>query len=189
MATRTNLYGKTQILRGDMTSHGGVVLSGSATSNWYGTPIARKGDDVYCPKCVPHFFKISEGLSNFTDRGLEMAGAGHLTTCGATLIAQTASTSLMGAAIAARGGIPAEHGMTFDRYFLVKDKKTGQGKPHVPYKITLDNGDFIEGVTDANGHTRKVYSDQAITAKLEAPYYGDNDSTAHPTHGSDACGC
>ncbi|CAN5216326.1 PAAR domain-containing protein [soil metagenome] len=189
MAARSNLYGRAQALKGDMTSHGGVVLSGSATSNWYGIPIARKGDGVYCPKCKPHFFKIEEGLSNCIDRGAEMAGEGHLTTCGAKLIAQTAPPSLMGAAIAASGGKPADHGITFDRFFLVKDKATGKGKPDIPYKITLGNGDVIEGVTDASGHTQKVYSDKATTAKLEAPYYGNDNSTAHPAHGSDACGC
>ena len=189
MAKRTNLYGKSQILKGDTTSHGGVVLTGSATFNWHGIPIARKGDDVHCPQCAPHFFKISEGFSNCTDRGLQMAGEGHLTTCGATLIAQTAPASLVGAAIAANGGIPADHGFAFDRFFLVKDKGTGRGKPSVPYRITLGNGDVIEGMTDANGHTKKVYSNQMTTAKLEAPYHGNDNSALDPTHGPDACGC
>lgn len=189
MAERTNLYGKSQILQGDTTSHGGVVLSGSTTSSWHGIPIARKGDDVHCPRCAPHFFKISEGFLNCTDRGLQMAGEGHLTTCGAALIARTASTSAIGAAIAAHGGIPADHGIGFDRFFLIKDKQTGRGKPNVPYRITLGNGDVIEGMTDAKGHTQKVYSNQATTARLEAPCHGNDDSALDPAYGPDACGC
>lgn len=189
MTARKNIHGQAQILKGDTTSHGGVVLSGSATSSWYGIPIVRKGDDVYCPRCTPHFFKVSEGLSNCTDRGLEMAAAGHSTSCGATLIAQTAPISLIGTAIAASGGIPAEQGVSFDRFFLVKDKRTKKGKPNVPYRITLDNGDVIEGMTDVNGHTKKVYSDQITTAKLEAPYYGNDNSALDPTYGPDACCC
>jgi uncharacterized Zn-binding protein involved in type VI secretion len=87
MAARANLYRHSQIIVGDTTTHGGVVLSGSATSSWYGIAIARMGDKVYCPKCKPHFFEIAEGLNNCTDHGKPMAGEGHLTTCGAALIA------------------------------------------------------------------------------------------------------
>ena len=38
------------ILVGDPTSHGGVVLTGSAIASVAGKPIARLGDQVSCPK-------------------------------------------------------------------------------------------------------------------------------------------
>ena len=93
MKTRFNIYGKSQVLMGDKTSHGGVVISGSATNSWHGIPVARKTDRVYCPKCKPHFFVIAEGLESCrdTDAALPMAIEGHLTTCGAMLIAEAAN--------------------------------------------------------------------------------------------------
>jgi uncharacterized Zn-binding protein involved in type VI secretion len=129
-----------------MTSHGGVVLSDSATSNWYGIPIARKGDGVYCPKCKPHFFKIEEGLSNSIDHGAEMAGEGHLTTCGAKLIAQAAPFSLFSAAkyfIDGKG---------FDDRYVLKDA-SGQPMPNTYYASQKEGNELEYGTTDEAGHT------------------------------------
>jgi len=94
-AMRANLFGKSQILVGDKTSHGGVVISGSATNSCNGIPVARKGDKVTCPKCAPHLFEIAEGLDNCrdSDANLPLAVEGHKTTCGAVLIAESAPAS------------------------------------------------------------------------------------------------
>lgn len=97
---RANLYGKSQIIVGDTTSHGGVVLTGSPTNTWHGIPIARKGDVVSCPKCAPFKFQIAEGLENCTDTdaALPIAVEGHKTTCGAILMAEAAPAAAVLAA-------------------------------------------------------------------------------------------
>ncbi|HUD33118.1 MAG TPA: PAAR domain-containing protein [Variovorax sp.] len=64
---RSNLFGRSQIVIWDTTSHGGVVISASRTNTWHGKGVVRKGDAVYCPKCPPHFFEVSEGLEHCTD--------------------------------------------------------------------------------------------------------------------------
>lgn len=69
---RLNLFGRSQILLGDMTSHGGVVVSGSPTNTWHGVAVARMKDVVWCPRCPPHLFEIAEGLANFTDGGIHI---------------------------------------------------------------------------------------------------------------------
>ena len=87
MSSRPLIQGRAQILVGDTTSHGGVVISGSPTTTAQGRPIARVGDMVTCPLCKPHVFPIVEGLSMFTDNYMAVALQGHKTACGATLIA------------------------------------------------------------------------------------------------------
>jgi len=44
---------------------------------------------VTCPRCEPHVFVIAERLENCQDRGVPVAVEGHVTTCGAKLIASS----------------------------------------------------------------------------------------------------
>lgn len=151
MATRFNLYGKSQIIMGDATSHGGVVVSGSPTNSWHGTPIVRKGDKVYCPKCRPHFFEVAEGLMNCTDTNarLPMATEGHLTTCGAVLIAESAPQSLLQRALCFinRTG--------FDDRYVLRDS-IGRPMSNAYYGVRKSEGDIEYGITDDAGHTHIV---------------------------------
>lgn len=86
MPSRQLVEGRAQILIGDTTSHGGVVISGSPTTTVEGRPIARVGDMVTCPLCKPHVFPIVEGSAMFTDNHMAVALHGHKTACGATLL-------------------------------------------------------------------------------------------------------
>jgi uncharacterized Zn-binding protein involved in type VI secretion len=90
--TRATINGRRQIVVGDTTTHGGQVISGSPSSTWSnaGIPIARKGDKVTCPKCDPHIFVIAEGCEQSLDFGAPIALEGHVTSCGAVLIAKPA---------------------------------------------------------------------------------------------------
>lgn len=90
MPSRPLIQGRAQILLGDTTSHGGVVISGSPTTTVEGRPIARVGDLVTCPLCKPHTFQIVEGLSMLTDNYMAVALHGHKIECGAALIASAA---------------------------------------------------------------------------------------------------
>ncbi|MDR5744453.1 PAAR domain-containing protein [Caballeronia sp. LZ029] len=89
---RATMNGSAQIVVGDTTSHGGRVISGSPSSTWSRAeiPIARKGDKVTCPKCAPHLFEIAQGHEGSLDFGAPVALEGHVTTCGAVLIARLA---------------------------------------------------------------------------------------------------
>jgi uncharacterized Zn-binding protein involved in type VI secretion len=83
---RMELHGKRRIRVGDVTTHGGVVVTGSATLTEEGIPVSRKGDTVTCPLCKPHVFVIAEGDDACLDHGIPMAAEGHRTTCGAKLV-------------------------------------------------------------------------------------------------------
>lgn len=191
---RSNLFGRSQIVIWDTTSHGGVVISASRTNTWHGKGVVRKGDAVYCPKCPPHFFEVSEGLEHCTDTNARspLATEGHLTGCGAKLIAQQAPLDLKIAAIHKKSERPVDHGFAYDVFFLIKDAITKKPTANLSYKITLANGEEAVGITDNDGHTKKVYSDIATTATLEAPYYGNpisSDCNTDTSFGNGACRC
>ncbi|CAN5379697.1 PAAR domain-containing protein [soil metagenome] len=78
---------KSVVCVGDDTSHGGKVVSGSASSTIAGRPIARLGDRVTCPKCKPHHFVIASASSNHRVDGSLVARDGDSASCGAVLIA------------------------------------------------------------------------------------------------------
>lgn len=201
-----------EIIRlGDPTSHGGKVLEGSPTDICHGKPIAYVGHKVSCPKCKGTF-AITEGALTTTFYGKGVALAGMKTACGATLIATqftdtveyghgaaSAATSRADAAAnsaaslavgsaAKKAAVPlAESAAKFDLFFLVKNEKTGAVLADTPYKITLEDGTEVQGVTDHAGHTQKVCADSPQKATIKVPYYDhcDTDSASR----SDACGC
>lgn len=79
--------GRPFILVGDRTSHGGVVVKGSAVSTVDGKPIARVGDEVTCPKRGHRGTTvISTGDPTCMIDGAPAARHGDMTACGATLL-------------------------------------------------------------------------------------------------------
>jgi uncharacterized Zn-binding protein involved in type VI secretion len=72
---------------GDMTNHGGEVVTASDVMRIYGRRVARMGDLVTCrqhPEVCPNM--ILEGDSNVTDHGVPVARQGHRATCGCKLV-------------------------------------------------------------------------------------------------------
>ena len=76
---------------GDSTSHGGKVVSVSATYfKVGGIAVARVGDQCSCPIKGHDGCKIAEGNPRHKIGGVPVAYEGHKTSCGATLLASTA---------------------------------------------------------------------------------------------------
>jgi uncharacterized Zn-binding protein involved in type VI secretion len=191
---------------GDTTTAGGQVIGTGTHMPIYGRYIALEGDSVKCPacnstgviQCVPPM-RTATGHANkqFSVEGdlcicqcpsppkliasQKQASAGYSA-------AEIASTSGAAAWLAHVGGSLAEFGYSFDRVVVLKDR-SGNLLKNLPYKVTLETGQEFQGVTDDAGQTEKVFSTQAHTAKIEAPYYGNPNHTAHAAHGSDTCGC
>jgi uncharacterized Zn-binding protein involved in type VI secretion len=72
---------------GDSTDHGGKVISASSTMDYDGRPLARKGDEVSCPKhpdIRPN--RIIDGDESTTDGGIPIARHGDRAMCGCRLI-------------------------------------------------------------------------------------------------------
>ncbi|AXA90026.1 PAAR domain-containing protein [Massilia sp. YMA4] len=73
---------------GDPTSHGGKVVSVSATHVTVdGIAVARVGDLCVCPVKGHEVCTIAEGSATHAINGVPVAYEGHKTSCGATLIA------------------------------------------------------------------------------------------------------
>jgi uncharacterized Zn-binding protein involved in type VI secretion len=200
--------GKPIIREGDPTSHGGRVIEGSPVDLCEGKAMAFVGHKVYCPKCKGTY-PIIEGMPTTTVYGKGVALEGMKTACGAALIAtqfvttvgSSSSGSISGGGAKASspvgrqaiqaGAIPAasQTPATYDLHFLVRDDKAGNALPGIPYRITLETGVQVIGITNANGLTKTIGSDAPVIAKLEAPYYGNSSSNtdSHSEHG--ACDC
>lgn len=76
---------------GDPTSHGGIVASASPNCEVMGKAVARLGDRVVCPLSGHAVGVIIEGDPDWLIDGLPVALEGHLTSCGASLIATQAN--------------------------------------------------------------------------------------------------
>jgi uncharacterized Zn-binding protein involved in type VI secretion len=71
----------------DDTDHGGKVITASSTMRFDSRFVARKGDEISCPKhpdVKPNV--IEEGDESVTDDGAPIARNGHSATCGCHLI-------------------------------------------------------------------------------------------------------
>ena len=194
------------VCNGDTTTAGGEVIAPDSRMSVNGKNMACEGDAVRCPacnstgviKCVPPLRRTT------SPAGTQLSLDGDLCMCNCPnpprLIASQkqygvgfgaadiASASGAAAWLSHAGESLAKFGYAFDRVMLLKDPD-GNPLANLPYKITLETGHTFEGVTDKHGHTEKVFSTQAHMAKIEAPYYGSSNHTAHTAHGSDTCGC
>jgi uncharacterized Zn-binding protein involved in type VI secretion len=77
---------------GDDTDHGGKVISASTTMRFDGRFVARKGDEVSCPRhpeVRPNL--ILEGDETMLDDGTPIARHGHRAKCGCHLISSLSS--------------------------------------------------------------------------------------------------
>jgi uncharacterized Zn-binding protein involved in type VI secretion len=77
---------------GDLTSHGGVIVSGATRSLLEGAPIARMGDLHACPIPGHAVNPIITGSVTTMVEGAPAARMGDLTACGAMIIASSATT-------------------------------------------------------------------------------------------------
>ncbi|WP_387490227.1 PAAR domain-containing protein [Photorhabdus sp. RM96S] len=77
---------KSVILLGDMTDHGGKVITAIDEYTHNGVPIAGKEDLVACPQCKG-IFPIIQGTDSLKYKGKAIALEGMQTACGAKLIA------------------------------------------------------------------------------------------------------
>ncbi|KAF1022026.1 MAG: putative deoxyribonuclease RhsB [Paracidovorax wautersii] len=82
------------IVVGDKTDHGGVVLTGSASTLIDGKPVACVGDTVSCPqRGHGGTTVIVTGSAGMEIDGRMAARHGDKTACGATLLSSQVTTS------------------------------------------------------------------------------------------------
>ncbi|WP_133678710.1 PAAR domain-containing protein [Paludibacterium purpuratum] len=162
---------KPVIRLGDPTSHGGYVVSASGTIA-YGKQIACMGDRVMCPKPGHENCMIAEGSEFWKIYGRPAALDGHKTSCGAVLLstcgevthdhegggaeAQAAAAALVRQYQARQEPPEQPH----DEQFHLVDE---HGNPHADTHFTakLPTGEIVHGVTDSEGRTPRIRTDDA----------------------------
>ncbi|WP_414501988.1 PAAR domain-containing protein [Zymobacter sp. IVIA_5232.4 C2] len=77
------------IVLGDLTTHGGTVISAQSTYTVGGKPVACMGDKIACP--LHGINLIIEGESSMLINGKPVALDGHRCACGCQLIASTST--------------------------------------------------------------------------------------------------
>lgn len=78
---------------GDLTSHGGKVITASTTHLASGIGIARVGDKITCPLPGHGVNMIVEGAPTYLIGGRMVALHGHHCACGCTLISSLITAS------------------------------------------------------------------------------------------------
>lgn len=195
------------IVMGDRTDHGGVVIGSTQTTDTFGQRLARVGDQVTCPKKGHGTTVIVTGDPTMIVDGAPVARHGDKCACGATLIASQVVSRVgdmsSSGAVAQQMSVGSRtdtwHGVithappveapTHDLHFLVRDEATGSPLSNIPYRITLEDGHAITGVTNDAGLTDKVQAHNARIATIEAPYHGHSTGDTDTDHGHDTCGC
>lgn len=162
------------ICKGDRTSHGGTVTTGSSGFFIEDREMAVHGDMTRCPLCKGDF-AIDTGLDDYTDEGNGAVLEGMKALCGAEMIASQHDYLLddggwSGAAAASPPApqpaatptsVPAE----LTAGFRLIDSATGLPVPNVTYRIVKPGG-TVHGVTDADGKTVSLTSLEKATATL-----------------------
>ncbi len=158
---RANVFGKANIIVGDTTTHGGLVIKGCTTATWSGMQVARVGDLVFCPKCGGGIFPIIEGESRVNVMGQPIAVEGNKTGCRAELIAVQASTNVVDLY---KNLQQATDNKSYDEHFIIQDKK-GNAVDNLEYEIS-SNKDKLSYSTDSEGKTTKIHSSSQETINL-----------------------
>lgn len=165
------------IKRGDKTTSAGVVTEGVGTVTHHGTELSFLGAQVYCHTCKSVGHIAPQGPRRpFRMKDKEAALDNDLCMCKCDppprLIASQNSMSqsfetheekMRG--YAPNGASATQNGL-YDQHFLLTDIHTGKRLADAPYWIAIDNGQEIEGRTDASGHTLKVSSGNVTNATI-----------------------
>ena len=173
--------GQLIIVLGDITDHGGTVITAGATTDTNGLPWARMGDMVSCPKCKG-VFPIAQGDANFISDGAAVAFDGCKVACGARLIGgKQGITTTVPSGGAAPGGIGSANdrfglisatmaaayedepvdseGARFKGRYQVLDSTTGEPIAATNVRVRSTVGQYITGQTDSEGYTQWVERD------------------------------
>lgn len=168
---------RSYIILGDMTTAGGVVIQGEPVYTANGKPLAYHEAKVYCHACKTEGYIRNIGPSRpMMLMGKQVALENDLCICKCNpppqLIASQSSAFMEFGSkeLETMGYTPKGRyfgDASYDQHFLLKDKRTGRPLHDVPYRIVTDEGGEIEGRTDANGYTEKIYAKSAVIATID----------------------
>ena len=167
---------KALITLGCKTTHGGIITEADSSFLVDGIAVHLEGMKHYCPKCKTISIAQSSG------RGFMMVGsktiimANDKSTCGAAFIPNQSLVLRMSGS-GNSGGASTENlasalanisvATKFSDSFLLVDEETNEVLANVPYKIHRQNGTIENGITDDQGLTKKLLSNDAEVIHIE----------------------
>lgn len=159
------VLGRGIILVGDKNVPGGTVMTGSPTDTVFGRAIARIGDLVNCP--LHGINKIIEGCPTFTAMGVPVALDGHASECGCALVSSfggggslgSENLSMVSSDNSSKFGDQPVNSKRYDEQikFLLS---SGALVTDTAYTLILDDGSEVSGVTDTEGKTARIETDE-----------------------------
>ncbi|WP_080405622.1 PAAR domain-containing protein [Burkholderia ubonensis] len=168
---------RSYIIVGDTTTAGGVVIQGEPVYTTNGKPLAHHEGKVYCHACKSEGYIRNVGPSRpMMLMGKQVALENDLCICKCNppprLIASQNSAFMEfdSKELETMGYTPQGRYIgdaSYDQHFQLKDKHTGRPLQDMPYRIVTDDGEEIEGRTDANGNTEKIYAKRAVIATID----------------------
>ena len=163
------------IVVGDMTSSGGRVITGSPETYIDGRAVARVGDKATCP-AHKGVFPIVVGDPTTLIDGQAVALHGSKLSCGCSVLAirQVRVFVQSGAQWAANPTTVAErvdsarmgNAPQFDEQFHLVSEE-GEPLSGLRYAIRAADGREWKGVTNADGLTQRVFTEQSVGLIVE----------------------
>lgn len=140
------------------------VISGSSNVIISGKPAARIGDQLAphgCSNCPPHPRAIGAGASTVFINGKNAARVGDSVICGGSISSGSNNVIIGDQAPSASSAAPIIK--MFNRNFIIRNK-AGSPMPDIQYKLELNNGTTVEGITDSQGRTSHIDSGDTSSA-------------------------
>lgn len=180
---------KRVIRLGDPTSHGGAVLSATATTSMFGKQVALLGDKVSCPQKGHSNCVIIEGDPSWDIGGKPVALEGHKVSCGAVLISTMPQVerSYEGNGAVIAGSVATGLAKNSFRASTQNDAREQYDEQvhllsplidGVPFFIQKPDGSTVSGRTGQNGLLDRIPSQELSEYTV---YWGDE--ALAKTHG------
>lgn len=161
-----------------------------------GKPAARVGDPTACPLPGHSTNPIAAGSGDVFFDGLAAAREGDASACGGALVGGLASTVLINGkpagtvdSVGTHGNkvtagsstviignshtpapfvapLPVEIQWPFNEHFVINCQDTGKPLAGVEYTLKTASGKIVNGVTDKDGKTQRVFSATAEAVEL-----------------------
>lgn len=174
---------------GDKTTGGGVVVEGSQADTVEGKPISRIGDKATCTrKNHPNTVTIvGPGDPTTLVDGKPVSLHGDKLSCGCSVIAAQFSANSdpkggdnapIAAALTQSPLITSTNANTviekdYSAQFVVRSEK-GKPLPNYPYVIESDQGHYLEGITDGDGNTARIYTNSPVNFTVRQKSQSEN---------------
>ena len=200
------------ICDGDVTEVGGTAEATHPFVNVRGKHLLFEKDPIHCPAChSTGYVKITEpwrgiqagnNLRNALEYDLCICKcnpppklvAGWTKNCDASSfsISEIAKNPSLAATLHAQGilatGTFEDLLPQYDQTIVLKSE-SGEVLAGVLYKITMPNGEIIEGRTNPDGMTEKIHHHSAANLKIEVQHDYSSQHSHYTQDGYDACGC